>query len=1172
MTLPANKNAASVEAVPEPAVPKKPPLPTLIIKGERHTGTHWLSQILRHNFPSKDQKLHLEPTIPGERCPFEQPFPEFRDVMCCWTSGLADDRCVYDSAPTVYVFVVRHPYPWLLSMKKKPFEYDRDAEGMTLSQYMRWPFVQFAKERIGVYANPLDMYNKKIRSYLNVTTHPKIILHHEDLYDLSTLNRKLLQPLLKHGFKLRANEKSLVYPKFHKFYGINAPDMYKFTPGNFDTAKAYATNRTAAMMQYTLADLRFMATHLDPSVLKAVNYTLERIPGGHADDNPESRVDPRKMSKLAKQFPTLVLKGERHTGTHWLTRILRHNFDEKDQRLHLEPTIPEDRCPFEQPFPEFRDTMCCWTSGLADDRCVYDTPPTVYVFLVRDPYPWLLSMRKKPFEYDRDAASMSISKYMRWPFTQFAQEGIGAYANPIDMYNTKIKSYMNLKDTFKIFLHQEDLYDLPTLNRKLLQPLLARGFKLKPTEVSALPQKALAFPKFSVELGKNNPELYKFTAGNFNGAKEYAAHRSVAVSMYSPADLRFMATHLDRGVMAAANYTVEKVPEKGNHRLKLAKQFPTLILKGERHTGTHWLSQILRHNFDDKNQRLHVDPTIPEDKCPFAQPFPEFRDTMCCWTSGKADDRCVYDSTPTVYVFMVRDPYPWLLSMKAHPFEYDRDAASMSLSEYMRFPFTQFAQEALGAYANPIDMYNTKIKSYMNLKDTFKIFLHQEDLYDLPTLNRKLLQPLLARGFKLKPADARETRETKEGKLKVKEGSFVYPEFSRDYGKNNPEIYKFTPGDFTGAKVHAENRSFATSQYTQSDMRFLASELDPNVMSAINYTLEGVAGERNEEDQALENSLYQGPSLIVRAERHTGSHFLSAVLRHVFPKEHNSIHAEPIMHSSDCPVSQPYAQQASCCWKHGFPDDHCEYTKPPSAYVFLIRQPYSWLLAMRANPYEYDCTWCASMGMSLENMSISEFIRRPYLQTDSNTALIARNNYSNPIQMWNDKTRSFLRIERPKVILRQEELFDIDALQRKLPPLAVRPRPRPRLRASRPHSRPAPRTPRPSPSLLPCTALRPPACCRAASLTDPPLPAQEYGFSMASTKVSFPPLNEEKSIRGEEVNSPLEYKFTQKGLDYARSKAITPASAFSAEDLKFIQSELDPEVLDAVGYGSLMQD
>ena len=187
-------------------------------------------------------------------------------------------------------------------------------------------------------------------------------------------------------------------------------------------------------------------------------------------------------------------------------------------------------------------------------------------------------------------------------------------------------------------------------------------------------------------------------------------------------------------------------------------------------------------------------------------------------------------------------------------------------------------------------------------------------------------------------------------------------------------------------------------------------------------------------------------------------------------------------------------------------------------------------------------------------MSISEFIRRPYLQTDSNTALIARNNYSNPIQMWNDKTRSFLAIERPKVILRQEELFDIDALQRKLPPLTVHPRPS--LRAPRPRLR----------------APRPPPLLPSRILDEPPLLAQEYGFSMASNKVSFPPLNEEKSIRGEEVNSPLEYKFTQKGLDYARSKAITPASAFSAEDLKFIQSQLDPEVLDAVGYGSLMQD
>ena len=808
-------------------------------------------------------------------------------------------------------------------MKKRPFEYDRDVSSMSLSQYMRWPFTQFAKERIGVYANPLDMYNTKIRSYLNMTQHFKILLHHEDLYDLGTLNRKLLQPLQKRGFKLRGMEKAMVYPKFHKFYGINDPEMYKFTPGNFDIAKAYASNRSSAVAQYTRADLRFIASQLDPAVLAAINYTLDEVPGGQ-----EAAAAPQQPApQLATGFPTLVLKGERHTGTHWLSHVLRHNFAPEHQRLHVEPTIPDERCPFEQPFSEKSEVMCCWTSGRADDRCVYDTPPTVYIFLVRDPYPWLLSMRKRPYEYDRDAASMSISKYMRWPFTQFAKEGLGIYANPIDMYNTKVKSYLAIKDTPKIILHHEDLYDIDSLNKKLLQPLLQRGFKLKGTG------KSLAYPKFSLEFGKNNPEIYKFTQGNFNGAKSYAANRSAAIANYNREDLRFMATHLDKRMLAAINYTLEKVPDISSKTAKIAKQFPTLILKGERHTGTHWLSHVLRHNFDDKDQRLHVEPTIPEERCPFEQPFPEFRDTMCCWTSGKADDRCVYDTTPTVYVFLVRHPYPWMLSMKAHPFEYDRDAASMSLSEYMRFPFTQFAQEGLGAYANPIDMYNTKVKSYVNLKDTFKIILHHEDLYDIPTLNKKLLQPLLQRGFKLKGKDQ----------------TLVYPDFSLDYGRNNPEIYKFTPGDFTGAKTHAENRSFATSQFSRSDLHFIHSQLDKGMLKELNYTLDSLpAG--TEEDQALERSLYQGPSMIVRAERHTGSHFLSAVLRHNFPKEHNSIHAEPIMHSSDCPVSQPLAPHASCCWKHGFPDERCEYTKPPSAYVFLIRQPYSWLLAMRANP------------------------------------------------------------------------------------------------------------------------------------------------------------------------------------------------------------------------------
>ncbi len=183
------------------------------------------------------------------------------------------------------------------------------------------------------------------------------------------------------------------------------------------------------------------------------------------------------------------------------------------------------------------------------------------------------------------------------------------------------------------------------------------------------------------------------------------------------------------------------------------------------------------------------------------------------------------------------------------------------------------------------------------------------------------------------------------------------------------------------------------------------------------------------------------------------------------------------------------------------------------------------------------------MGMTAENMSISEFLRRPYLQQDVNTALIAKNNYTNPVQMWNHKTRAFLNVKRPKVILKQEELFDLPSLQRKLLPLRV--------------------------------CLDPVVCAaQGCWRLHPSLPRslQEHGFVLANSTISFPMLYEEKSIRGEEINSPLEYKFSKKGLDAARAKATVPANAFSPDDLAFIKSQLDPGVVEAAGYAPILRE
>ena len=327
--------------------------------------------------------------------------------------------------------------------------------------------------------------------------------------------------------------------------------------------------------------------------------------------------------------------------------------------------------------------------------------------------------------------------------------------------------------------------------------------------------------------------------------------------------------------------------------------------------------------------------------------------------------------------------------MKGHPFEYDRDAAAMDLSEYIRLPFTQFAQEEIGAYANPVAMWNAKVwshrdrcrlfrpvtrvvlpmlwdvrrlhaprqvKSYLNVSSHAKIIIRHEDLFDLETLSSKLMK-LTEHGFLLRPGTS----------------SISYPPLLPS-GANLIEKSQFTVADFDGAKAYSQSQQSWASRFSQRDLHFISAQLDGSVLAACNYTFETAAPSLQSRDDEVDFGGYidiagyiteQGTkpstnskSMLLKAERHTGSHFLASILRRNFPKSTTQqVHGEPIMHSSDCPVEQPQAANSSCCWKHGLADTSCRYVATPAGYVFLVRHPYSWLLAMKANPYEYDGYW-----------------------------------------------------------------------------------------------------------------------------------------------------------------------------------------------------------------------
>ncbi|MFU8842616.1 MAG: hypothetical protein ACNA7V_02290 [Bacteroidales bacterium] len=95
----------------------------------------------------------------------------------------------------------------------------------------------------------------------------------------------------------------------------------------------------------------------------------------------------------------------------------------------------------------------------------------IFICLVKNPYSWLLSLHKRPFNHE------SLKKLS---FTDFLQYSFGDYRNPIVMWNMKNNSYMNLANYVKnhFVVRYEDL--LSDYKRALNQLTDTFGLK-KPT-------------------------------------------------------------------------------------------------------------------------------------------------------------------------------------------------------------------------------------------------------------------------------------------------------------------------------------------------------------------------------------------------------------------------------------------------------------------------------------------------------------------------------------------------------------------------------------------------------------------------------------------------------------------------------------------------------------------
>ena len=280
-------------------------LPTLILKGERHTGTNLLQAVVTTNLGYDGQVLDLDATY---RFCFS-PQDVRLGVNCCWKHGFVDDRCTpaYKSAKPAFLLLVRSVYPWLLAMHREPYEYNGalfpepyNQSQQNFSEFLRSP----AKyERVwladhpsnayrttskydGVYLvepyehdNPIVMWRNKMRSYLDLNA-SKVLLTHDDLYDQHRLSAKLngLTPAGFHYKKEAYNESTqlFAYPPMADSDGAGDKYTRAFTRKKFEDSKADSDANKRWLASFSQEDLDFVNSYLTEELMQSLDLHMVR--------------------------------------------------------------------------------------------------------------------------------------------------------------------------------------------------------------------------------------------------------------------------------------------------------------------------------------------------------------------------------------------------------------------------------------------------------------------------------------------------------------------------------------------------------------------------------------------------------------------------------------------------------------------------------------------------------------------------------------------------------------------------------------------------------------------------------------------------------------------------------------------------------------------------------
>ena len=153
-----------------------------------------------------------------------------------------------------FICIVKNPYSWLRSMHRRPYKQE-ELKNMKFSEFLKFPY--------GDYENPVKMWNKKNKSYLELSENVRNF-HMLKYEDLLVNPEKLLEQIQQ---KMRLSKSVFWFTdmeqKLSNKKGVSSNRFHK---------KYYLKEKWKD--QYAAEDIAFINSQLDEELMQNFNYEI----------------------------------------------------------------------------------------------------------------------------------------------------------------------------------------------------------------------------------------------------------------------------------------------------------------------------------------------------------------------------------------------------------------------------------------------------------------------------------------------------------------------------------------------------------------------------------------------------------------------------------------------------------------------------------------------------------------------------------------------------------------------------------------------------------------------------------------------------------------------------------------------------------------------------------